>query len=160
MVGLCGGKMLKIFTVSFFGHRKVERILELEEQIKRLICDLTETNDYVEILVGRNGEFDRLVSSVVRVIRRERQDRCSHTLVLPYVTAEYRDNRQSFENYYDVVELFQSRTAPHFKAAIQARNCQMVDRSDLIVFYLERVCGGTYQTYQYAVKQKKQIIKL
>lgn len=153
--------MLKIYTVSFFGHRKTERFRELEDQIGRLVRNLIDTNDYVDFLVGRNGEVDQLVSSVIRSVKREgRQERCSHTLILPYETAEYRKNRQSFEAYYDTIEIFQPQPAPHFKAAIQARNRLMVDRSDLVVFYLEHDYGGAYQTYQYAAKQGKQILKL
>ena len=36
----------------------------------------------------------------------------------------------------------------------------MVDRSDLVVFYVDHQKGGAYQTYQYAVKQEKRIINI
>ena len=35
-----------------------------------------------------------------------------------------------------------------------------VDRSDLVVFYVEHEYGGTWQTMKYAVNQKKKIINL
>jgi len=36
----------------------------------------------------------------------------------------------------------------------------MVDRSDLVVFFVERNKGGAYQTMKYAIKQGKKIINL
>ena len=36
----------------------------------------------------------------------------------------------------------------------------MVDRSDFVVFFVERNSGGAYQTMKYAEKQGKEIINL
>ncbi len=153
--------MLETYTVSFFGHRRIENRFLLEERLTRTICDLLDTKEYVEFLVGRNGEFDQLVSSSVRSVKRGgRSENCCHTLVLPYETAEFRNNKASFYNYYDEIELFSGFGKTHFKAAIQKRNREMVDRSHLIVFYLEHEYGGAYQTYEYAVKREKQLIRL
>ena len=58
---------------------------------------LLREHEYVEFLVGPDGEFDQLVSSVIHRCKREyRSDNSSHIWVLPYVTAEYRDNEESF----------------------------------------------------------------
>ena len=153
--------ILKIYTVSFFGHRQAERFSIIEEQLVRLITELIDSNEYVEFLVGRNGDFDQIVSSSIRRVKKTyRDNNCCHTLVLPYESAEYRDNAGSFNEYYDSVEIFNGSGNTHFKAAIQKRNKMMVDRSDLVVFYLEHEYGGAFQTYKYAVKQNKKIIKL
>ncbi|MBE6529850.1 MAG: hypothetical protein E7680_04525 [Ruminococcaceae bacterium] len=153
--------MLEIYTVSFFGHRKIEHFEKLEDQLIQLIQNLTKKNEFVKFLVGRNGEFDQLVSSTIRKAQKKiGNDRCLHTLVLPYETAEFRNNRQTFLEYYDTVEIFQSKKHLHFKNSILARNFQMVDRSQLIIFYLDHEFGGAFQTYQYARKQKSQIFKL
>ena len=53
--------------------------------------------------------------------------------MLPYLSAEYEKNEEAFQEYYDEVEICQSSSAAHFKAAIQVRNREMVDRSDLVV---------------------------
>lgn len=153
--------MLKTYTVSFFGHRRIEPFFELEKQVIRLIREILDSNDYVEFLVGRNGEFDQLVSSSIRLVKRDGSgEKCSHTLVLPYESAEFQKNRQAFYKYYDEVELFSEFGKTHFKTAIQKRNREMVDRSDLVVFYLERRSGGAYQIYQYANKQGKRLLLL
>lgn len=150
--------MLDIFTVSLFGHRVVDNLLRIEEQLEKLIKELLSTKEYVVFLVGRNGEFDRLASSAIKKVKKTfRDDNCSLCLVLPYDTAEYRDNYDSFNEYYDNVEICKKS---YFKSAFQKRNRDKLHRSDLVVFYLEHDCGGAYQTFQYAVKQGKNIIKL
>ena len=153
--------LLNIYTVSFFGHREVTRFAFIEKQLIKIIKDLLDANEYVVFLVGRNGEFDQLVSSVIHRVKRLYGDNnCFHTLVLPYRSAEYRDNKESFNEFYDDVENCNEFGNTHFKAAIQKRNRLMVDRSDLTVFYIEHEYGGAYKTYKYAVRQQKKTIKL
>ena len=142
-----------IYTVSFFGHREVDHLFHVEEQLYKLIRELLGSKEYVEFLVGRNGEFDQAVSSSIKRVKRDyRDDNCCHTLVLPYITAELRENEDSFYDYYDDITICDNAQTSHFKAAIQIRNREMVDRSDLVVFYVQRKTGGAYQTYQYALK--------
>ena len=149
------------YTVCFFGHREIDNPLEVEEQLYDIVLHLLESKEYVEFLVGRNGEFDQLVSSTVRRVKRNyRDDNSALMLVLPYLTAEYENNHQSFHEYYDEIEICQDAAGGHYKAAIQVRNREMVDRSDLVVCCIERKSGGAYQTVLYAKKQNKQIINL
>lgn len=151
--------MLNTFTVSFFGHREVEDVLLIQEQVERLIKEILSTKEYSEFLVGHNSEFDSLVSSIIHKLKKDfRDDNCCHTLVLPYNTAKYRNNCNSFDQYYDNIEIYKNYNTSHFKALIQLRNRDMIDRSDLIVFYIEHEYGGAYQTYQYAKKKGKSII--
>ena len=153
--------MLEIFTVSFFGHREVERFRDTEQALENLIHKLLSEHEYVEILIGRNGEFDQLVSSVVhRVRKRLDSSNSSLVLVLPYMIAEFRDNEDSFYDYYDEVEVSQSASGGHFKAAMQTRNKEMVDRSHLVVFYVDHASGGAYQTLKYAKKNEVPYINI
>lgn len=153
--------MLDIFTVSFFGHREISHFQETEQKLETLIYDLLKHHEYVDFLVGRNGEFDQMVSSaVLRVRKRMGLSNCSLILVLPYETAEFRDNEESFRAYYDEIEICQSSSQAHYKLAIQIRNREMVDRSDLVVFCVERKSGGAYQTMRYAEKQNTCCINL
>lgn len=66
----------------------------------------------------------------------------------------------SFRDYYDEIEICQNSAEAHYKSAIQIRNRQMIDRSDLIVCCIEHDSGGAYQTVQYARKQQKRIVNL
>lgn len=145
----------------FFGHREIDNPLEVEEKLYDIVLHLLESKEYVEFLVGRNGEFDQLVSSTVRRVKRNyRDDNSALMLVLPYLTAEYEDNHQSFHEYYDEIEICQDAAEGHYKAAIQVRNREMVDRSDLVVCCIEHNSGGAFQTVQYAKKKNKEIVNL
>lgn len=145
---------MNTYTLSFFGHRMIDNALEIENRLEHLIRTLLRKHEYVEFLVGRDGEFDQLVSSVVRRCKREyRSDNSAHVLVLPYVTAEFRDNEESFREYYDEIEICGSAADGYFKGAHQIRNREMVDRSDLVIFCVQRENGGAWQTMKYARKQ-------
>lgn len=154
-------RMFKVFTVAFFGHRYVDNALVLETALEGEIRKLIDTHEYVDFLVGRNGEFDQLASSaVLRVQRAHRDDNSALVLVLPYPTAEYRNNETAFREYYTDIEISGTASSAHPKAAIQIRNREMVDRADLVICYIEQEKGGAWQTIQYARKQKKSIHNL
>lgn len=53
---------MNIFTVSFFGHRQIDNPLQVESQLEEIICSLLKREEYIEFLVGRDGEFDQIVS--------------------------------------------------------------------------------------------------
>lgn len=152
---------MEIYTVSFFGHREVERAAEIGRKLDQLLHDLITQKQYVEFLVGRDGEFDLLAASAIR--RAVKHYSCGNTsliLVLPYMKAEYRDNEMSYLDYYDEVEICADSSEVHYKSAIQVRNRCMVDRSDLVVCCIQHKSGGAYKTMQYALKQGKQVRNL
>ena len=150
------------YTVSLFGHRTIENYLTVESKLYELLRIVMQKNNReLEFLVGRNGEFDQLVSSSVRIAKREiRDDNSSLMLVLPYPTAEYLSNQESFEAYYDAIELCEESNKTHFKGAIQKRNQCMIDRADLVVVYVNHLSGGAYQAMRYAKRKGKRILNL
>lgn len=151
--------MLNVFTVAFFGHRYIDNPLKIERLLEDKIRKLIEEKEYVDFLVGCNGEFDKIASSAVRRVRKNyRDDNSSLTLVLPYLTAQYNNNKKYFEEYYSDVEVSYSASKSHPKSAIQTRNREMVDRADLIICYIECKEGGAYKTVKYAMKNNKNII--
>ena len=149
------------YTVSFFGHREIEAPLLVERRIETLIRKLLKEREYVEFLVGRDGEFDQIVSSVIRRCKRTvREDNSALVWVLPYTTAEYRANEESFRAYYDEIEVCGTSAGVYFKGAFVARNREMVDRSDLVVFCIQHENGGAWQTMKYAKRQGKTYLNL
>lgn len=149
------------YTVSFFGHRVIEDPLMIAQRLETLICKLLKEKEYVEFLIGRDGEFDHLVSSVIHRCKREyRSDNSAHIWVLPYITAEFWDNEEAFRDYYDEVEVCESAAGSHYKNAHQIRNRAMVERSDLVVFCIQHESGGAWQTMKYVKKQGKTYINL
>lgn len=152
---------MRVYTVSFFGHRVIEDPLLIEQRLETLIRRLLKEKEYVEFLVGRDGEFDQLVSSVVRRCKRSvRDDNSAHVWVLPYPTADFRDNEDAYREYYDEIEICGTSAGCHFKGAYQARNREMVARSDMVVFCIQHESGGAWQTMKYAKKQGISYINL
>ena len=149
---------LETYTVSFFGHRYIDNFRLAEERLTEIIKDIILEKEYVEFLVGRDGDFDQIVSSTIRRVKRDYGEHNSaHVCILPYMTAEFRNNEGSFYEYYDEVEVADTT---HPKSAFQTRNRMMIDRSDLVIFYIDHESGGAWQTYQYATKKEKNIINI
>ena len=74
--------------------------------MEALVHALLLEKEYVEFLVGRDGDFDQIVSSTVkRQQRLVRDDNSSLIWILPYPTAELRNNMENFEAYYDEIEI-------------------------------------------------------
>lgn len=148
-----------IITVAFFGHRKIYEY-GIETKLENIIADLMSAKEYVEFLVGRNGDFDRMASSAIRRAQRSiRNDNSIHILCLPYITAEYKNNVEDFENYYDEIEILNNGS--HFKAAIGDRNMTMIERADILICYVTKPTGGAAKALHFAaMKQKKIIINL
>ena len=152
--------MLDIYTVTFFGHRTLPNMFALEDELMAILQKLINTHEYVEFLVGRDGDFDQLAASTVKAaIREYASGNASLILVLPYERAEYRDNKESFEEYYDEVQICYESSQAHPKGAIFERNKQMVDRADLVICAIDHD-GGAVKAVKYAEKQGKNVINL
>lgn len=153
------GGIMDIYTVSFFGHRRIgSESVALEGRLEAEIRCLLDSKLYVEFLVGRNGDFDLLVSSVIHRLKRTyRNDNSSHIWVMPYLTADYRNNEESYWDYYDSIEICE--TGAHFNNAFKARNHAMIERSNQVICYVKeaeingnerRGVSGAYEAMRYA----------
>lgn len=153
--------MLNTYTVTFIGHRYIENFSAVENQLDDLIRSLLHKYEYVEFLVGRDGDFDQIASSAVLKVRKDiGDDNSSLVWVMPYESAEYRLNKKSFDEYYSEIEICDKSAQAHYKAAIQIRNQCMVDRANLIICYVSHKSGGANQTVKYAREHNKEIINL
>ena len=145
---------MNIFTVSFFGQKEITDLLYVETALEKEVRDLIMTKEYVEFLVGRQGEFDMLVSSTIRRVKRELDyGNTSLVLVLPRLTAEYRKNRAGFEKFYDEIEICTESENVSSKRSRELRNKTVADRSDLIICCIDHENGEAYKTMIYAEKQ-------
>ena len=147
---------MDVYRVSFFGHRTLYHSVAIEKEIERIVRELISTKSFVEFYVGRNGDYDICVASVIKRV----QNAVGHhnsalILVLPYKLKDVED----YQKYYDDV-ILPLEDSTHFKAAITKRNRWMVDNSDLVLAYVERETGGAYQALRYAEKSGVHIINL
>ena len=153
--------MMNIYTVCFFGHRYIERGTEIENRLDKLLHDLITQKEYVDFLIGRDGDFDLLTSvAIKRAIRSYGYGNTHFTLILPYMKVEYYDNEKEYLDYYDEIEACAESSEAHPKSANQVRNRSMIDRADLVVCYIQHKSGGAYATIRYAEKQGKKIVNL
>lgn len=109
--------------------------------------------EYIEFLAGRDGDFDQMISSIVRQLKQlVRDDNSSLTWIMPYSTAELRGNLKSFEEFYNAIEVCHEAARSHPKRAFQVRNRWIAAHSNMVVFYVDHKGGGAYQTMHYAQK--------
>ena len=75
---------------------------ETENRPDKLLQNLITQKEYIDFLIGRDGDFDLLASAAVkRAVSRYGFGNTHFTLVLPYMKAEYRYNEKEHLDYYD-----------------------------------------------------------
>ncbi len=148
---------MDIFKVGFLGHKEVEHFRQVEEQLRTVIRKLLDEEEFVEFYVGRNGEFDIMVASVIKSVQRDvgTHNSCL-ILVLPYPVADY----DSYEEYYNEVIIPHELGNVHFKAAIERRNEWIIDNSDLLVMHVVREESNSAKYKRKAEKMGRKIINL
>ena len=148
---------MNTYRIAFIGHRKIEGHNDLEDKIEELARDAMRNNDFVEFLMGRNGDFDISAASAVRRARKAFGEESSALiLVQPY---SMKDD-EYYEHYYDSI-LYPIDKKTHYKKAITKRNEWLVDHADLLVAFVENEkAGGAYTALKYAEKQGVENINL
>ena len=140
-----------------FGHRDFDKHLLLDKYLPIVLRKIIESKDFVEVFVGRNGEFDIYAASVFKRLQRDvGRESCEIICVLPYT---YKDI-DLFARYYDSVIIPECLSDAYPSSAITKRNKWMVENSDLIICYVENKCGGAYTALKYAERLGKRIINL
>ena len=145
---------------SFFGHRKIENGQALREQVIGLVESLIEKG-FTVFLFGGFGEFDELCYQAVSAIK-ERYP----TIKRVYCVSDERHLRESkrpkylrAEDYEEFV--YYPPSFDYWYTRIYYRNCEMITRSDYVIFYAEdREESGAYKALKFAVKNKKEYINL
>lgn len=153
--------MYKPYTVTFFGHRRLSNMRQIEQRLEEIVLTLLREHEDIDFLVGRNGDFDQLAASAVRRVREAYgANRATLTLILPYMTAAFRDNEDEFLRYYNSAEVFPCPPGTPSRACIPLRNRGMVDRADAVVCCVEHPCGGAWEALMYARTQRRRIISV
>ena len=149
--------MTDIYRVAFFGHRRIYNIREIEEKLVPILKELILTKEYVEFYIGRNGDFDEFVASVIKRVQKQ-LDRDNNVMILtlPYTVKDI----EYYADYYDEIVIPDAIGRAHPKAAITLRNRWMVDTADLVIAYIEHEEGGAYAAVKYAIKHNKSVINI
>ena len=103
------------FRVVLFGHRDLSSYKNVEKRLFPILCKLIKTKPFLEIYIGRNGEFDIFAASIVKRAQRiYGSENSEFTLVLPYL----QKNFEHYEQYYDNVIIPECVANVHPKSAI------------------------------------------
>ena len=106
-----------------FGHRDFNCHRQLEERLIPVLRDLIRKKKFIEIYMGRDGEFDTYAATLVKRVQKDYDDyhAIEFNLVLPYPKKDMED----FEKYYDRVDI---PISTHPKFAITKRNEWMAEQ--------------------------------
>ena len=145
------------FRIALFGHRDFGSHNDLEKKLFPLLREITSSQGYVEIYIGRNGEFDVFTATIIRRLKREPgEHNIDMTCILPYTVKDI----EHYAKYYDDIIIPDTSIKTPLKYSIIKRNKWMVEHADLVICYVERSQGGAYEAMKYANKINKRVINL
>ena len=146
---------------SFFGHRDIDVTDRLYALTALEIMRAVELGCHT-FYFGGYGDFDNLCHKIVTKIRNENPELKIRRIYCVSQERYLRQNVRYFnrEDYDEIIYL-----TPSFEGwykSIYFRNCAMIDKSHLIIFYAEsKEDSGAYKAYKYAKRKKdKQVINL
>ena len=145
-------------TVAVTGHRTLENVNEgrLEEIFKVLI-----KKGYNRFLVGMAIGFDTLCFNILEKLREKHDIKiiaCIPCLEQDkYFTETQKTEYARMVKSADEKRIFSEKYTSY---CMHRRNCYMVDKSSVLVAYLRKSFGGTYNTVKYAEKQKRLIVNI
>ena len=131
---------MEMYTVSFFGHRIIDDLNKVQNELENIISKIVSEHEYVQFLVGRDGDFDIIAASAVRKVKKTLfVDNVDLNLVLPYMRAEVSNHIEYMLDYYNDIQVDDDARKAHFKAAIKIRNQNMVKKSQLVIVTLREI---------------------
>ena len=78
-----------MIKVALFGHRNFDGHNLVEKKLFDLFSELLATEEYIDIYIGRDGEYDIFAASVIKRIKKALGDaNITMNLVLPYLNAK------------------------------------------------------------------------
>lgn len=139
---------------TFFGHRDCPETIK--PKIRTAVIDLIENHGVTMFYVGNQGNFDRMVRSVLKEVTTAYSG-VGYAVVLAYMPSAKVANLS--EDFSDTMLPEGIETVPK-RYAISWRNKWMIDHADYVVTYLVRLQGGAAKFVALAQKRKKQIRSL
>ncbi len=139
-------------SCTFFGHRECSD--STKAQLREVLINLITNNDVDMFYVGNQGQFDTIVRSVLRELKKE-CPQINYAVVLAYMPGK----KTEYDDYSDTM-LPEGIESVHPRYAISWRNNWMLRQSDYVVTYITHSWGGAAQFAVKAKRQKKTVINL
>ena len=145
-------------SVMVTGHRIVEDLDEkkLEEIFKLLI-----KKGYTRFYIGMALGFDTICFKILEKLR-ENND----ITLIACIPCREQDKYFTDSQKEEYARMLKSANEKHLLSekftsyCMYRRNCYMVDHSAIVVAYLRKSFGGTFNTVKYAEKKGKKIINI
>ena len=143
---------------SFFGHRNIEADDDLYSKAENEIWKAIGFGCRI-FYFGGYGEFDSLCYKIVEKIKNEKSEL---QIRLVYCVSQERYLRKETRYFnrsdYDEVIYLEPAFEGWYKS-IYFRNCAMIDKSDVIIFYAHSISeSGAYKAFKYAKRKKDKVI--
>ena len=134
---------------TFFGHRDSPETIK--PKIRTAVIDLIENHGVTMFYVGNQGNFDRMVRSVLKEVTTAYPE-VGYAVVLAYMPSA----KKSADDFSDTLLPDGIEKVPK-RFAISWRNKWMVEHADYVVTYVTRLFGGAAQ-FSALAKSKGKII--
>ena len=142
----------KIMIVTFIGHRQIP--IDLQPLAYSVLCDLIESKGADEFYVGHNGEYDIMIKNTLLQIKEKYPD-IRVTVVLSYLPVNNVERVKSEDTLYSEILAKVPR-----KFAITQRNKWIIEKSQVVVFYVRHSVSNSSKFLDIAKKKGKEIINL
>lgn len=137
---------------TFFGHRDCPETIK--PKIRTAVIDLIENHGVTMFYVGNQGNFDRLVRSVLKEVTTAYPE-VGYAVVLAYMPS----TKKRADDFSDTLLPDGIEKVPK-RFAIPWRNKWMIEHADYVLTYVTRPYGGSAKFKGIAVKMGKRICEL
>lgn len=145
---------MQSYKVMLMGHRDLYRYNRLEEKLYSLFKALMLKKEFVEIYVGRNGDFDLIAATAVRRAQKAvGRENSAMILVFPAQMKNFSVYGCDYDNTVAIEGL-------RGFYLIDKQNRWMVEQCDLLVCYAEHEKDGILTALKHAERLHKEVINL
>ena len=139
-------------TCTFFGHRQCSG--EIKPHLQQTIIDLIKNHNVDTFYVGNQGNFDKIVISVLTELAKQ-YDYIHYHIVLAYLPSQQVSASECCNTVYpEGIE-----TVPK-RFAISWRNKWMIQKSDYVITYIVYSWGGAAKFAELSKRAGKTVINI
>ena len=145
--------------ISFVGHANIPSNPKIKNILKNQLENNIKSDEPIICYLGGYGNFDDLCTRLCKELK-ETYNNIEIVYVSPYITSKQLKNQETQNlNYFDYSIYPPIENTPP-KFAISKRNEWMIDKSDLVMAYVQHNFGGAYKSLLIAKRKKKKIINI
>lgn len=154
---------IKYSACCVFGHRDIEENFELPRRLYYLFEDFILHKNIDTFYFGGFGDFDSLCHEIVTELK-EKYPHIQRVYVFDdykYISRPRKRPKWLKDEDYESFEYFDMSYTGFYKR-IFFRNCEIINHSDICVFYVDtsKTKSGALKALEYAKRKKKEIINV